>query len=383
MIAFFDCFSGISGDMTLGAFIDIGVPVSWLKDEISRLPLQGFGLSATDIKRNGIHAKDVIVSDLEGHGSRDYSHIKSLIEKSPFSAKIKQQSLAMFEKIAVAESEIHGCPIDHVHFHEVGGIDAIVDMVGTALCVDFLGIDEIISSRLPLGSGFVTCSHGRIPLPAPATLAILEGSAVYGSNHTHETVTPTGAAIITTLSSAFGEMPDMRIEKTGYGSGKKDTSPYPNLLRIILGKKDHSLKNRVSVIETTIDDMNPEILGFVMERLFEAGALDVCFIPVFMKKNRPGTQIQVISNEPATEKLIHIILAETTSTGARHYLAERRILERESILIETRVGKIQAKRIVQPDGSVKIVPEYDALKKIALEKKVPLKTLFDAVLKDL
>lgn len=382
MIAYFDSFSGISGDMTLGAFIDLGVPVAWLKEELSKLPLDGFSLSALKVQKNGLMATDVSVKDLDGQGSRNFRHIRELIEKSPLSSRVRGLSLSMFEILARAESSIHGCPMDQVHFHEVGGVDAIVDMVGAALCVEYLGIDEVISSKLPLGRGFITCAHGTIPAPSPASLAILKGAPCYGSHHEFETITPTGAAIIKTLASSFGEMPSMIIHETGYGSGKKETAPCPNLLRIILGEKDSIGSNRVSVIETTIDDMNPQILGYVMERLFEEGALDVCFIPIFMKKNRPGTQIQVIAKESDQRKVIRILLEETTSTGVRHALMERSVLDREIVWAETSFGKIQAKRIIRPDGIVQTVPEYEALKKIAREQKIPLRALFETVLKE-
>jgi hypothetical protein len=383
MIAYFDCFSGISGDMTLGAFIDLGVPLSFLKEEIGKLPLEGFSLSALKVARNGIMATDLSVRDLDGHGSRNYRQIRDLIEKSPLASRVKSLSLAMFKTLAQAEAAIHGCPADQVHFHEVGGVDAIVDMVGAALSVAYLGIDEVVSSPLPLGRGFITCAHGNLPAPSPATLAILKGAICKASFHEFETITPTGAAIIKTLASSFGEMPEMTLRETGYGSGKKEGAVHPNLLRIILGEKNPVNANRVAVIETTIDDMNPQILGYVMERLFEEGALDVCFIPVFMKKGRPGTQIQIIASEADQKRLIRLLLEETTTTGVRHALMERTILDREIVMLHTIYGPIQAKRVTRPDGTVQTMPEYESLKKISRERKLPLRTLFESVLKEL
>ena len=383
MIAYLDCFSGISGDMTLAAFIDLGVPVEFLKQEIARLPLEGFSLSCADTLKNGLHAKDVVVSDLEGLHPRNYTHIHSLISKSPLSSTVRKNSLAMFEKIAVAESHIHGCPMESVHFHEVGGIDTIVDIVGTALCVEYLGIHTVVCSRLPLGHGFVTCSHGRIPLPAPAVLAILKDAPVTGTEMRHETVTPTGAAIARTLAHTFGPMPAMRIRDVGYGAGKKETSPTPNLLRIVLGEPDPVIEDQTWVIEATIDDMSPEIFGFVMDRLLEEGALDVCFIPVFMKKNRPGTQIQVIAAERRKERLVRILFEETTTIGVRHYPVTRHVLPRKAVQVATSLGTIAVKQIMDPSGRAKQIPEFESLKAIAREKNMPLKDVYQCVYKEL
>ena len=220
MIAYFDCFSGISGDMTLAALIDLGVPVKWLEDNLARIPLSGFDLQVKSLFRNGIEAQSVRVAIIGDPPARDYSAIKTLISASPLADATKMRSLAVFEKIAAAEAEIHGCPIDHVHFHEVGGVDALVDIVGTALGIEYLEIEKILSSNIPLGSGFVTCQHGTLPVPAPATLAILKDIPVYGTGLEHELVTPTGAAIISTISDAFGVMPAMKIKKIGYGAGQ-------------------------------------------------------------------------------------------------------------------------------------------------------------------
>ena len=389
MLAYFDCFSGISGDMTLGAFIDLGVPVEWLQDSLGGLPLTGFDLSVSTISRNGIKAKSVQVHAEDDVKSRDYAEIKQLLKKSSLSGSIKQRSLEVFARIADAEAVIHGCSRDRVHFHEVGGIDAIVDIVGMALCVDYLGIEKVISSRIPLGSGFISCRHGTLPVPAPATLGILKGIPVYGTGIPHELVTPTGAAIIVTLAESYETMPDMIIEKTGYGAGKRDLESIPNLLRVIIGtesyhqtanRTDHQ-KDTIVVMETCIDDMNPEVFGFLMERLYEKGALDVYWIPIFMKKNRPGTMVQVLCPKNHKEILIDCILSETSSLGVRYYDAKRRMLARERILVKTAYGDIQVKRIIEPDGSTRIVPEYEICKKIALEKNIPIRVVYDNIIK--
>jgi uncharacterized protein (TIGR00299 family) protein len=391
MIAYFDCFSGISGDMTLGAFFDLGVPVEWLQDRLETLPLTGFEVLVETVFRNGIQAKSVEVRVKDDTTSRHYEDITSIIEKSPLSPEVKQRSLDIFERIADAEALIHGCPREKVHFHEVGGIDALVDIVGTALCVDYLEIDTIIASQIPVGRGFVTCQHGILPVPAPATLAILKGVPIYGTKIPHELVTPTGAAIIATLAESFEEMPDMIIEKIGYGAGKRELESQPNLLRVILGTEITNSEKGVGVyqtdqiviIETCIDDMNPEVFGFMMERLFEKGALDVYWIPIFMKKNRPGTMVQVLCPEDCREVLMACILSESSSLGVRYYHAKRRMLGRERIMVKTVYGEIAVKRIIELDGSSRIVPEYEICKKIALEKNLPVRVVYDTILKSL
>ena len=391
MIAYFDCFSGISGDMTLGAFIDLGVPLKWLKAQFETLPVSGFDVSVETVTRNGICAKSVEVTIKDDAASRNYKEIIAIIENSPLSSKVKQTSLSIFEKIARAESQIHGCPKEQVHFHEVGGIDALIDIVGAALCVDYLGLETVIASPIPLGSGFVTCQHGTLPVPAPATLAILKGVPVYGTKIPHELVTPTGAAIVVTLAGSFEKIPDMVIEKTGYGAGKRHLDTLPNLLRIVMGTGPALLEktggrhpeDRIVLVETCIDDMNPEVFGFLMERLFEIGALDVYWIPIFMKKNRPATMVNVLCPEDLREPVMDCILSETTSTGVRFYPAHRRMLPRESIVVNTAFGEITAKRLTELNGSVRIVPEYEICRKIALDKNLPLRVVYDTILKSL
>ena len=386
MIAYFDCFCGISGDMTLGAFIDIGVPLSWLKDSLEKLPLKDFDISVESISRSGIKAKSVHVLTKNKLKSRHYSEIKDLVQNSHLSRKVNQKSLEIFERLATAEAEIHGQPKEKVHFHEIGGIDAIVDIVGTALCLEYLGVEKVIASRIPLGTGFVSCQHGILPVPAPATLSILKGVPVYGTKISHELVTPTGAAIIASIADSFGKLPDMIVEKTGYGAGKRDLKTIPNFLRIIIGTQAIHIsdyqKDRISVVETCIDDMNPEFFGFLMDRLFEEGAIDVYLIPVYMKKNRPGTMIQVLCMENRKKSIINRILSETTSLGVRYYDVQRFKLVRENITIKTTYGDVQIKRITKPNGSVQFMPEYEVCKKIAIEKGIPLKTVYDTIIKE-
>ncbi|MBW2592513.1 MAG: nickel pincer cofactor biosynthesis protein LarC [Deltaproteobacteria bacterium] len=388
-IAFFDCFCGISGDMTLGAFVDLGVPVKYLEDELYNLPLGGFKIETGSVFRNGIKAQKIFVAVSDQTKSRNYTQIKILINQSPLSEKVKQLSLDMFKRVAVAEAKIHGCSLEKVHFHEVGGIDALVDIVGTALCIEYLGIEKVVASRLPLGQGFVECSHGTIPVPSPATLAILKGIPTYGTDIPCELVTPTGAAIITCLAQSFDNRPEMVIEKIGYGAGTREIKSRPNLLRITVGKaldgnnSDTLTHDRVTMVESCIDDMNPEIFGFLMEMLFADGALDVVWTPVFMKKNRPGTLVQVLCRTDQREKIIRRILSETTSLGVRFHEMERCLLPRESVTVQTRFGEIKGKKIRGPGTEKRMVPEFEECRTFALEKGIPIRKAYEQIQKAL
>ncbi len=390
MIAYVDMFSGISGDMTLGALIDLGVPLDWLKEKLSHV-LNGFTLKSNIVYKHHLKATDLIIkSDNEDNESRNYLEIRELIKNSSLAEKVKKNSLTAFQKIALAESIIHGKDIETIHFHEIGGIDSIVDIIGSFLCVEYLGIEKVYASSIPLGTGFVTCAHGQIPVPVPATVAILKDIPIRSSDATTEIVTPTGAAIISTLATSFGRMPEMIMRKVGYGSGKRDTgSKLPNLLRIILGepqffeKKGTGVqKETVHVIKTNLDDTTPEVLGFLMESLFNNQALDVCYIPVHMKKNRPGIQLEVISRKEDLDNIIRIILTQTTSIGLRHYENKRSFLLREKVFVETSFGKLQVKKIINPDNSIRFVPEYEIAKKVAKEKEIPLKDVYIQILSE-
>lgn len=387
MLAYFDCFSGISGDMTLGALIDLGVPVEWLLERLRKIPLNSFDIRVEQILRNGLTAQNVFVNVKDDGKSRNYKDIKCLIKASPLSESIKNKSLKIFNRIASAEAKIHQCPVEKVHFHEVGGVDAIVDIVGTALCLEHLGIKKIIASPIPLGRGFVSCSHGTLPVPAPATIELLKDVPVYGTQIENELVTPTGAAIIASIAESFGPIPQMTVEKIGYGAGKNNLGSRPNLLRVITGTvadsrtKNHTeyQNDNIVVVETCIDDMNPEIFGFLMDRLFEDGALDVLWIPVFMKKNRPGTMIQVMCVDEKKDRVINRILSETTSLGIRYYGVQRRILQRQRIKIKTKYGKLDVKQVKDINGSVRLIPEYEVCRKIAIEKNIPIRKVYDTI----
>jgi len=386
MLAYFDCFSGISGDMTLGAMIDLGVPVDWLQDELSRLPLTGFQMTATPVVRHGIEATGVSVDIQETGHSINFKDIKNLLENCDLADKVKSKSMAVFERLARAEADIHGCAMQEVHFHEVGGIDAIVDIVGTALCMEKLGITAVMSSPLPVGSGFVDCQHGRLPVPAPATVEILKDVPIYGADVDCELVTPTGAAIIASLAQRFGRIPAMHVQKIGYGAGQREVPDRPNLLRVMAGSPADTTagmsSDQIVVLEACIDDMNPEFFGFIMERLFADGALDVYWLPVHMKKNRPGTLIQVLCQDADRDRLIQRLLSETTSLGVRYYRTARKRLARELVIIQTSFGETPVKRVRELDGSERLVPEYDFCREIALKRNLPLRVVYDIITRE-
>jgi len=352
--------------------------------------LEGFQLTVTPVDRSGISANLVHVETRDSKKSRNFKEIKSLIETCPLSDSVKSNSLNIFERLARAEAGIHGCAPEEVHFHELGGIDSIVDIVGTALCLEKLEINRITASKVPLGSGFVDCQHGRLPIPAPATVEILKDIPVYGSGESHELVTPTGAAIIACLADSFGSLPEMRIKKIGYGAGQRELKDRPNLLRIITGTPVGPEKDlrgglqadQIVILETCIDDMNPELFGFLMERIFEDGALDIYWIPVHMKKNRPGTMVQVLCKEDRKDDIIRRLLAETTSLGIRYYHAQRQLLARDQLTITTSYGKVRVKRIRDAEGNTRLIPEYEACKEIALRKNIPLRAVYDTIARE-
>jgi uncharacterized protein (TIGR00299 family) protein len=384
-LAYFDCFSGISGDMTLGALIHLGVPVQWLAQSIAQLPLEGFALTAGSVRCNGIVATRIGVEIEETHHHRTFEHIQGMIEKSRLSDRVKGASLAVFDRLATAESVVHGCPKASVHFHEVGAIDAIVDIVGVCLGLEYLEVDHILSSPLPLGGGFVACAHGVLPVPAPAVLEILKGVPVYGGDASlGELVTPTGAALLTGLDAEFKAMPQMRIDRIGYGAGSREIADRPNLLRVAIGEPLHcavEATEQLVLVETCIDDMNPEIFSYLMERLFEDGALDVYWVPVQMKKNRPGTLVNVLCAPERRMAVVSRILTETTSLGVRYHQVYRNALVREAVEMPTVFGAVQMKKVSVPNGQARLVPEYEECRRIARERNIPLRQVYDTILR--
>jgi uncharacterized protein (TIGR00299 family) protein len=285
--------------------------------------------------------------------------------------------------IAEVEGTIHNHPPEKVHFHEVGAVDSIIDIAGAVFGVDFLGINNFSASPVPLGSGFTKSGHGTIPVPAPATIALLKGIPVYSAGVEHELVTPTGAALVKEFVGSFEGLPPMVVRNVGYGAGSKDLSDRPNLLRIIIGDdQTGSLSDMVTVLEANIDDVNPEWLGYTMEKLFKAGALDVTYTPVYMKKNRPGIQVEVIGPPELKDQLMNVLFRESTTIGIRYRYTQRKTLKREKTIVKSPWGKIEAKKIIRPDGSSFIQPEYESCKKIAEEQEIPLKEIYTLILSE-
>lgn len=378
-ILYFDCFSGVSGDMTLAALLNLGLPEEKLRLDLAKLGLKNYSLNIFQGSRNGIAAAglEVKVGPREEH-HRHFSDIGNMIESSSLEPGVKKISLEIFQCLAEAESRVHSQKLEEVHFHEVGAVDSIVDIVGTAIGIDYFQPEKIFSSELPMGRGFVQCQHGRLPLPAPATLEILKGYPVKSVEVDGELVTPTGAAIVAKLSSGVSSFPAMAVEKIGYGMGKKEFPDRPNLLRLVLGEATAAyLADRVIILEANIDDMNPEFYDYLMERLFESGALDVSLNPLLMKKNRPGTLLRVIVEEQDAEALSELILRESTTLGVRNYAAGRKKLPREVREVETKYGKIR----VKISGDQRFQPEYEDCKRIALDRGVPLQEVYREALK--
>ena len=362
--------------MTLGGLVDLGVPIQWLRQQIGKLPVDGFEIKARQVVRHGMQATQVEVVIEESHHHRQYGHLKKLIGDSSLSEKVKADTLQIFKRIAQAESMIHGQKIEEVHFHEVGSLDAIVDIVGSCLGMEYLAIDEVVCSPLPLGSGFVQCAHGTLPVPAPATLEILKEIPVYAGTIQKEMVTPTGAAIMAAKASGFGPLPLMQIQQVGYGAGSRELVSQPNLLRIMIGKRrsGHTVcdEENLMMVNCSIDDMNPELYGYLMERLFDDGALDVYWTPIHMKKNRPGTKVEVLCDMDKKDAIIQRILSETTTLGVRYYPVQRTTLERSMMKVETPWGKVTVKSVMGLDGEQRLVPEFDICRQIAIEHDLPL-----------
>jgi uncharacterized protein (TIGR00299 family) protein len=383
--AYFDCSSGISGDMILGALVDCGVKLTDISNALRDLPIKGYELTESETKRNGLRCRkvDVLIKEKQ-HSHAHFSHIKNMVEQSALPSYVKEQSIRIFLKIAEAEAKVHGTDIEKVHFHEVGAIDSICDIVGGIFALSLLGIQNIISSPLNLGSGTVNCAHGVLPVPAPATSEIVKGSLVYSSSVEKELTTPTGAAFITTLASSFGTTPLMKLETIGCGAGSYEIKGHANMLRVFVGESNSdSNRDSVSVIETNIDDVTPQVYDLLIDKLFSSGALDVFLTPIIMKKTRPAVKISVISTPSLEKELIRILFSETSTFGVRTYTATRDILEREIVQIDTKFGKIMFKRGTLNGKSFTISPEYEDCKRIALEKGLSFKEVYLEALKSI
>lgn len=378
-ILYFDCFSGISGDMAVGALLDLGVPTSHLKTSLEKLGITDeYAIKINKCKKNSIECVDFNVEIKEKeiikhhHHGRNLFDIEMLIDNSTLNNNIKKLSKEMFLIIADAEAKVHGKPVDQVHFHEVGAIDSIIDIISTAICIDYLKPDKIISSPINTGKGFVKCQHGIIPVPAPATFNILQGVSIYNDEREFELTTPTGAAIIKTLAKESSSFPPMKVKNVGYGCGKRDTEK-PNLLRVILGEGD---SYETCILEATIDDMNPQLYGHLMDKLFEAGAKDVYYTPVYMKKNRPGVVVTITVPSTKEEAVKNIMFKETTTIGIRKFKIERTELEREFRTISTTYGDMKFK-ISKFNGQItNVSPEYEDIKLAAEKFNLPMKDIY-------
>jgi pyridinium-3,5-bisthiocarboxylic acid mononucleotide nickel chelatase len=377
-IAYLDCFSGISGDMFLACLLDAGLSFDQLSERLHTLPLDGYQLKTERQSRGHIFGTQFTVKlSQKEPAPRNLSAIRELIKKADLEHTIKLKAIELFEMIAGVEAKIHNLPPEEVHFHEVGAVDSIIDIVGAVIGVETLGIKAIYASDIPVGSGFAQTAHGPIPVPAPATIELLKGIPVFDPGITHEMVTPTGAALLKGLCSSFGPMPPMIVKEVGYGVGKRDIPERPNLLRVLIGEdnKDSTVET-VVVLETNLDDINPEWMGFLMERLLASGALDVVFFPVQMKKNRPGVQVQVIGRPDQREALIEILFKESTTLGVRFGYTQRQVLERAQAEIDSPWGKIKVKKIIGRDGSAHLQPEYQSCREIALQHNIALKEIY-------
>lgn len=387
-ILYYDCFAGISGDMNLGAMIDLGVDKGFLISELAKLNLSGYKIEVSRGKRHhieGTHVNVILTNKQDKHPHRNLKDIGQIIDSSSLNERVKTTSKTMFQKLAEAESKIHGMPIEKIHFHEVGAVDSIVDIVGAAICFDSLKIGKVICSPVELGGGFVKCKHGTLPIPAPATMEILHGVPVKTGAVQSETTTPTGAAILATLVDEFTEKTDFTINKLGYGIGSKDMD-IPNILRVCFGEKTEEPsygkgveREKAVVIECNIDDMNPELYEHVMEKLFSKGALDTYLSSLIMKKSRPGIILSVLCNPSKEREIIETIFKETTTLGVRKYSVDKFNLKRDFKKIKTKFGEITVKTAYYNDKIIRVKPEYEECKRIAGEKNVSIQEIYNEV----
>ena len=386
-LLYLDCFAGISGDMFLGAMLDLGLSPRVLRAELAKLKLTGYRISTQRVVKQNIAATKFDCVTGHEHHHRGYSNIAVMIQKSALSNGVKRRALSVFRRLGEAEAKIHGVPLEKIHFHEIGAVDSIVDIVGVCVAVEALGVNEIHAAPPPLGSGLVETAHGRFPLPAPATLELLKGVPTQLSNGTAELVTPTGAALLAEFCTKFGPMPAMKVEKIGYGAGTRDLKTIPNVLRAVLGvapavpSRSSDEADTVAVIETNIDDMNPQLFGDVMERLLAAGALDVFLTPVQMKKNRPGTLLTVLCAPADVKRMAGLLLMHTTSFGVRVHEVRRHKLQREIVKVKTKFGKIEVKLGRRGGKLVTCAPEYESCKRAAVKVGVAVKDVYHAALR--
>jgi uncharacterized protein (TIGR00299 family) protein len=395
-ILYLDCFSGISGDMTLGAFLDAGMPLEALKAALGSLALEGVDVSASKVLRTGVSATHFVVNESTPstvstlsttpgtHAHRHLKGIYNLIDKSALSSSARDKAKAMFQRLAEAEAAIHQMPVEKVHLHEVGAIDSIIDIVGAAFAFEWAGVDHVVCSPLNVGGGMVTAAHGIFPVPAPATVKILGDAPVYSGNVQKEMVTPTGALIATTYADSFGLIPAMRVKQVGYGAGTRDNPETPNVLRLMIGDSgvaqglspahmNAPAADTVVMLECEIDDMNPQLFGVAMDRLYAAGALEVFYVSAQMKKNRPGTLLTVVARPERREALSEIIFRETTTIGLRYSEVDRECLQRELVTVETPVGSVRLKLAWRDGRLVNAVPEFEDCVALAAARRLSVK----------
>jgi pyridinium-3,5-bisthiocarboxylic acid mononucleotide nickel chelatase len=384
--AYFDCFSGISGDMTLGALLDAGVPVEQLRTELQGLDVPGWELATERVWKNGMAATfaKVRAQDIQSH--RSLSAILGIIEKSILAPTVKDRASAIFTKLGEAEAAVHDVPLEKIHFHEVGAVDAIVDIVGACVGFAALGIESFACSALNVGGGTAKMAHGVLPVPAPATARLLLGKPTYSNGVQKELVTPTGAAIVATLCTSFGPQPPMSVTAIGYGAGTADLEGQPNVLRLMVGeaaeKHTAAESETIRVLEANLDDMNPQIYGYFLEKALAAGALDVFATPVQMKKNRPGMLVTVLCKPEDEAKFHEMLFAETTTLGVRTYTAERRVLARQWETVHTAFGEVRIK-VARLNGHIRQAsPEFEDCRKLAEAKNVPLQRVMEAALRE-
>jgi uncharacterized protein (TIGR00299 family) protein len=383
--AYFDCFSGISGDMTLGALVDSGCPLGLLRDELKGLDVPGWEISAERVWKNGMAATHVSVRTEDTQTRRSLTTILGVLEKSKLAAAARERASAIFRRLGEAEAAVHDVPIEKIHFHEVGAVDAIVDIVGACIGFSALGVERFACSALNVGGGTAKMAHGVLPVPAPATARLLLGKPTYSNGVQKELVTPTGAAIVATICQTFGPQPPMRMESIGYGAGSTDLEGQPNVLRIMVGESleasEAECDEEVRVIEANLDDLNPQVYGYLIEKALAAGALDVFTTPVQMKKGRPGTLLTLLCKPDRAKELMDLVFAETTTFGLRSYTAQRRILPREWESVQTRFGEVRLK-VARVNGKVlQVSPEYEDCRKLAEEKKVALREVMEEAMR--
>jgi pyridinium-3,5-bisthiocarboxylic acid mononucleotide nickel chelatase len=375
---YFDCFAGASGDMILGALVDAGVDPRALIEQLQLLGVEGWKIDFEKVDRSGISSTYARVQTAHEHAHRHLSDILKIIYQSQLRQSVKDRAALIFSRLAAAEGRVHNQPIEKIHFHEVGAIDAIIDVCGAAIGFDLLGVNEFISSPLRVGFGMAKMAHGRFPIPPPAVAELLKDKPIYAGDIEGEFVTPTGAAIITSVCERFENLPAMKIESTGYGAGTRDPKGFPNALRLLVGVSEASTADEtLLMIETNIDDMSPQLFGYVIERALELGALDCYLTQTQMKKNRPGSLISILCRPHEREKFLQLLFAETTTIGARSYEVQRRALARETVAVQTQFGPIDVK-VVHTNGAVKAMPEFDQCRVAAAAANVPLREVQEA-----